>query len=63
LIRRVSSTEVRSLATLYRFLEPGELLGDTVPEHAVFERFWKVARPDTFAAPEELRARRTTKLR
>jgi glutamate synthase domain-containing protein 2 len=61
-IRRVSSNEVRSLATLYRFLEPGELLTG-VPEHAVFQRFWAVARPDTFAAPEELSARRATKLR
>ncbi|GAA0711936.1 FMN-binding glutamate synthase family protein [Dokdonella soli] len=61
-IRRVSSNEVRSLATLYRFLEPGELLTG-VPEHAVFQRFWAIARPDTFAAPEELSARRMTKLR
>jgi glutamate synthase domain-containing protein 2 len=61
-IRRVSSNEVRSLASLYRFLEPGELLTG-VPEHAVFQRFWAVARADTFAAPEELSARRATKLR
>ncbi|MEO6689832.1 MAG: FMN-binding glutamate synthase family protein [Dokdonella sp.] len=61
-IRRVSSNEVRSLATLYRFLEPGELLTG-VPEHAVFQRFWALARTDTFAAPEELSARRATKLR
>jgi len=60
-IRRVSSNEVRSLATLYRFLEPGELL-DGVPEHAVFQRFWAIARADTFAAPPELAARRATKL-
>jgi len=62
LIRRVSSTQVRSLAALYRFLEPGELL-EHVPEHAVFQRFWAVARPDTFAPPPELSARRATKLR
>ena len=62
-IRRVSPHEVRSLATLYRFLEPGELLGDKVPEHAVFQRFWTIARPDTFAPPAELAARRATKLR
>jgi glutamate synthase domain-containing protein 2 len=61
-IRRVSSNEVRSLASLYRFLEPGELLAG-VPEHAVFQRFWSIARPDTFAAPSELGARRATKLR
>jgi glutamate synthase domain-containing protein 2 len=61
-IRRVSSHEVRSLATLYRFLEPGELLAG-VPEHAVFQRFWAAARPDTFAPPADLVARRATKLR
>jgi glutamate synthase domain-containing protein 2 len=62
LIRRVSSTEVRSLATLYKFVEPGELI-DGVSEHAVFQRFWKEARPDSFAPSAELSARRTTKLR
>ena len=61
-IRRVSSTEVRSLATLYKFVEPGELI-DGVSEHAVFQRFWKDARPDSFAPSAELSARRTTKLR
>jgi glutamate synthase domain-containing protein 2 len=61
-IRRVSSNEVRALASLYRFLEPGELVKG-IPEHAVFQRFWAVARPDTFAAPEEFSARRATKLR
>jgi glutamate synthase domain-containing protein 2 len=62
IIRRVSANEVRSLASLYRFLEPGELLAG-VPEHAVFQRFWAISRPDTFAAPEELSARRASKLR
>jgi len=61
LIRRVSSTEVRSLATLYKFVKPGELI-DGVSEHAVFQRFWKDARPDTFAPSAELLARRTSKL-
>ena len=61
-IRRVSSTEVRSLATLYKFVQPGELI-DGVSEHAVFQRFWADARPDTFAPSAELSARRATKLR
>jgi glutamate synthase domain-containing protein 2 len=61
-IRRVSANEVRSLASLHRFLEPGELLAG-VPEHAVFQRFWATSRPDTFAPPEELSARRASKLR
>jgi glutamate synthase domain-containing protein 2 len=62
LIRRVSSTEVRSLATLYKFVRPGELI-DGVGEHAVFQRFWKDARPDTFAPSAEMLARRSTKTR
>ncbi|MGH8172085.1 MAG: FMN-binding glutamate synthase family protein [Rhodanobacteraceae bacterium] len=61
-IRRVSSTEVRSLGSLYKFVQPGELI-DGVSEHAVFQRFWADARPDTFAAPAEMSARRMTKLR
>jgi len=60
-IRRVSANEVRSLATLYRFLEPGELL-ERVPEHAVFQRFWPDARPDSFAPAQALAARRASKL-
>src|SRR5689334_11981293 len=36
---------------------------DGVSEHAVFQRFWKDARPDSFAPSAELSARRTTKLR
>jgi glutamate synthase domain-containing protein 2 len=45
--RRVSNTEVRSFAELYRFLEPGELLGDCGdPELA---RFWDMADADGFA--------------
>ncbi|MFC0682578.1 FMN-binding glutamate synthase family protein [Lysobacter korlensis] len=46
-LRRVSPFEVRSLAALYRFLEPGELLrGDT--EHAVFKAFWDRASSASF---------------
>ncbi|HEY6941069.1 FMN-binding glutamate synthase family protein [Dokdonella sp.] len=61
-IRRVSPNEVRSLASLHRFLEPGELLA-SVPEHAVFQRFWHEARPDSFAPPADLSARRRSKSR
>jgi hypothetical protein len=60
ILRRVSPVEVRSLAALYRFLEPGELL-DRIPEHAVFKTFWADARPDTFAPPPAVAALRTTK--
>ncbi len=61
-IRRVSPIEIRSLAALYRWLRPGELL-DSVPEHAVFRQFWAEARTDTFAPPPRVRALRTTRTR
>lgn len=57
IIRRVSSTEVRSLASLHRFVEPGELLRG-VPEHPVFRIFWNSARADSFAPPPEARSLR-----
>ena len=60
ILRRVSPVEVRSLAALYRFLTPGELL-TRVPEHAVFKQFWADARSDSFAAPEKVSAIRTGK--
>jgi glutamate synthase domain-containing protein 2 len=53
IIRRVSSTEVRSLAALHLWLTPGELLNGT-PDHPVFKMFWEVARAETFAAPDYL---------
>jgi glutamate synthase domain-containing protein 2 len=60
ILRRVSPFEVRSLAALYRFLEPGELLS-RIPEHAVFKDFWALARSDSFAAPERVQAMRSAK--
>ena len=62
IIRRVSSTEVRSLAVLHRFMHPGELLGDELPDHPAFRMFWDDARSDTFAAPARVQAMRTSKL-
>ncbi len=62
ILRRVSPVEVRSLAALYRFLEPGELLAGT-PEHAVFRQFWADARSDSFAPPDRLLALRASKSR
>ena len=61
-IRRVSSTEVRSLAALHHFVAPGELLGAT-PEHPVFRLFWPQANPDSFDTPSSLLALRTSKQR
>ena len=60
ILRRVSPIEVRSLASLYRFLEPGELL-DRVPAHAVFRDFWADARSDVFAPPRRVSALCDTK--
>lgn len=61
-IRRVSSTEVRSLAALHHFVKAGELLGDT-PEHPVFKIFWPQADPESFDAPTSLLSLRTSKQR
>ena len=62
IIRRVSSTEVRSLAVLHRFMQPGELLGGPLPEHPAFQVFWSDARGDSFAAPARVRAMRASKI-
>jgi glutamate synthase domain-containing protein 2 len=60
ILRRVSPVEVRSLAALYRFLAPGQLLHE-IPDHAVFKAFWADARADTFAPPAAVVALRATK--
>ncbi|WP_425386838.1 FMN-binding glutamate synthase family protein [Arenimonas oryziterrae] len=62
IIRRISSTEVRSLAVLHRFLKPGELLTGVLPEHPAFQVFWNEADPDAFSPPQQVRALRTSKL-
>ena len=62
ILRRVSPVEIRSLAALYRYLAPGELL-DKVPEHAVFREYWADARSDSFNPPARIAALRETKLR
>ena len=51
IIRRISSTKVRSIAGLYPHVRHGELLNGSMPGHIVFERFWNASRPDTFKAP------------
>jgi glutamate synthase domain-containing protein 2 len=62
IVHRVSSTEVRSLAALYHWVQPNELV-DGVPSHAVFKVFWHVARADSFEAPPTVLSLRTTKMR
>lgn len=60
-IRRISSTEVRSLATLHVWAMAGELLTGT-PESPVFKVFWDHARSDSFAAPPHVLSLRGSKL-
>ena len=60
IIRRVSSTEVRSLSALYHFVKPGELIGG-MPDHAVFKVFWHAARADSFAPPSYVLEKHHTK--
>ena len=60
-IRRVSSTEVRSLAALHTWAKPGELLS-TIPELPVFKVFWAVSRADTFDAPPNVLSTRGIKI-
>ncbi|UNK57493.1 FMN-binding glutamate synthase family protein [Pseudoxanthomonas daejeonensis] len=60
ILRRVSPVEIRSLAALYRYLRPGELL-QRIPEHAVFHDFWAEARSDAFCPPARVDALRRSK--
>lgn len=60
IVRRVSPTEVRSLAALYRFLEPGQLLSG-IPDHAVFQSYWATARSDSFDPPAHVKSMRESK--
>lgn len=53
IMRRVSAVEIRALAGIYPWLQPGELL-ERVPRHAVFEQFWPAARSDSFRAPDDV---------
>jgi len=62
-VRRVSPVEIRSLASLYRYLEPGELLSGGLPDHAVFRDFWPDARSDSFQPPLRVAALRGSKSR
>jgi glutamate synthase domain-containing protein 2 len=62
IIRRVSSTEVRSLSALYHFVKPGELIGG-LPDHAVFKVFWNAARTDSFTPPSYVLEQHHTKVR
>ena len=60
-IRRISSTEVRSLAALHTWAKPGELLS-AIPELPVFKVFWAVSRADSFDAPPNVLSTRGIKI-
>lgn len=50
IIQRVDPVTVRSLGAQYPYLNPGDLLRpDYLPEHAVFQRFWRDSRADSFS--------------
>jgi glutamate synthase domain-containing protein 2 len=53
IIRRVSSKEIRSLASLHRWVKPGALL-EGVYSQPVFKRFWSGAHHDSFTPPEAM---------
>lgn len=61
IVRRVSAMHVSSLANIYQFLQPGELLAGVPERHAVFKAFWDDARPDTFAPPRRVLDMRASK--
>ena len=50
--RRVGDLEVRSMAEIYRFLEPGQLLSDERPD-CVLTREWAAARADAWSFQPE----------
>jgi glutamate synthase domain-containing protein 2 len=52
IIRRVSSFHTQPLSDLLEYLEPGDLLAKTY-RHRVYERWWPVARSDSFALLHE----------
>ncbi|MDP9198071.1 MAG: FMN-binding glutamate synthase family protein, partial [Pseudomonadota bacterium] len=59
-VRRVSSNEVRALATLHHWMKPGELLSE-VPNQPVYQVFWAASRSDSFATPDAWLAVRSSK--
>ena len=62
IIRRVTPTEVRSLATLHLWLPANILRDGGMPEHRVFQMYWEASSPDTFGAPPAVLALRASKL-
>lgn len=52
LMIRVNSREVRSAASQYPWLEPGDLLRGLSSDHPTFSKYWQNARPDAFGFSE-----------
>jgi hypothetical protein len=54
IVRRLADGEVRLLANLLSFVQPGELLaaaeGHAAWPHKVYEMYWPLARADSFSA-------------
>ena len=49
IVRRLTDTEVRLLATIVMRVEPGSLLlPDVSGQHNVFKMYWPIARADRF---------------
>ena len=61
ILRRVSATEIRSYRELFPCLQPGELLGSSLPAHSVFRDYWPIARSDSFDPPARVRSLRDSK--
>jgi len=52
IVRRVSSHEVRLMSELLKYLEPNDLLNGNY-RYSLYEKWWPVARSDSFAAKLE----------
>lgn len=62
IIRRVSRTKVHSYMDLFPYLEPGALLESGRTNHGVFEKYWDLARADSFDPPPFVLKLRETKI-
>ena len=62
IIRRISSKEIRSIASLHHWVRPGDLLKG-VYRQPVFKRFWAAARHDSFAPADSVLVMRAYKTR
>ena len=47
IVRRISGNEIRLVASLYKFLQPGELLANP-KAHVVYEHYWPLATSKSF---------------